>query len=146
MDSIAAAVGRALVEIETWIFDLDNTLWDGVLLESDDVRLRPETSEVLRALDQRGILLSISSKNAHDHAIGKLRELEIEEYFVYPKISWGPKSENLKQIAKDLNIGIDSIVFLEVANNVKIRVLKDQISGMFKTPEPAPAAAEEKKG
>jgi preprotein translocase subunit YajC len=40
----------------------------------------------------------------------------------------------------------DSIVFLEVANNVKIRVLKDQISGMFKTPEPAPAAAEEKKG
>ena len=38
----------------------------------------------------------------------------------------------------------DSIVFLEIANNVKIRVLKDQISGMFKAPE-APAA-EEKKG
>ena len=39
----------------------------------------------------------------------------------------------------------DSIVFLEIANNVKIRVLKDQISGMFKVPE-APAANEEKKG
>ena len=39
----------------------------------------------------------------------------------------------------------DSIVFLEVANNVKIRVLKDQISGPYKAPEPA-APAEEKKG
>ena len=40
----------------------------------------------------------------------------------------------------------DSIVFLEVANNVKIRVLKDQISGMFKAPEAPAAASEEKKG
>ena len=39
---------------------------------------------------------------------------------------------------------VDSIVFLEVANNVKIRVLKDQISGTYKAPEAAPA--EEKKG
>ena len=39
----------------------------------------------------------------------------------------------------------DSIVFLEIANNVKIRVLKEQVTGMFKAPQ-APEATEEKKG
>ena len=44
------------------VWDLDNTLWDGVLLE-EKVTLRPETLEVLGELDRRGILHSIASKN-----------------------------------------------------------------------------------
>lgn len=95
------------------VFDLDNTLWEGVLLESDDVRLRPVVPELLRTLDERGILLSLASKNVHDHAISKLRELHIEKYFIYPKVNWGPKSESLKQIAKHLDIGIDTFVFVD---------------------------------
>jgi len=95
------------------VFDLDNTLWEGVLLESDDVRLRPVVRKLLRTLDERGILLSIASKNVHDHAMSKLREFGIEEYFLYPKINWGPKSETLKQVAKNLDIGIDTFVFVD---------------------------------
>ncbi len=48
-------------------------------------------------------------------------------------------------IGKVDRVADGGIVFLEIANNVKIRVLKDQISGMFKQPQ-APEAAEEKKG
>jgi len=95
------------------VFDLDQTLWEGVLLESDDVRMRPAVPELLRALDERGILLSVASKNAHDHAMAKLKEFGIDEYFVFPKINWGLKSENVKQIAKHLDIGLDTFFFVD---------------------------------
>jgi len=95
------------------VFDLDNTLWDGVLLETDNIRLRTFVPELLRKLDERGILLSLASKNAHDHAIAKLRDLGIEGYFLFPKINWGPKSENIKQIAKDIDIGLDTFIFVD---------------------------------
>ena len=95
------------------VFDLDNTLWQGVLLETDEVRLFPQILPLLRELDQRGILLTIASKNTHDHALAKLRELGVEEYFVFPRINWGPKSENIRQIAQDIDIGLDTFVFVD---------------------------------
>lgn len=98
------------------VFDLDNTLWDGVLLENDDVALFDGVRELLHALDARGILLSLASKNTHEHAMTRLRELEIEQYFVFPRINWGPKSENIRQIAKDIDIGLDTFVFVDDNN------------------------------
>ena len=95
------------------VFDLDNTLWEGILLETDDIKLRPFVPELLQKLDERGILLSVASKNAHDHAIAKLRDLGIEEYFLFPKINWGPKSDSIKQIAKDIDIGLDTFIFVD---------------------------------
>ena len=50
------------------VWDLDNTLWDGVLVEGDDVVLRHGIVETLKYLDERGILLSIASKNDFDSA------------------------------------------------------------------------------
>src|SRR5207237_5514584 len=44
------------------VFDLDNTLWKGILLEGA-VDIREEIAELFRRLDERGILISISSKN-----------------------------------------------------------------------------------
>lgn len=106
-----AAAGRPAVKCV--VFDLDNTVWDGILLESDEVKLRDGLPQLLRTLDERGILLSIASKNSHDHAWGKLEELGIAEYFLYAKINWMPKSENIRQIASDLNIGLDTFVFVD---------------------------------
>jgi len=94
------------------VFDLDNTLWSGILLEGE-VTLRPGAQDLLRALDSRGILLSLASKNSHSHAREKLVELGIEEYFLFPRINWGRKSDNLKLIAKDIDIGIDTLVFVD---------------------------------
>lgn len=94
------------------VFDLDHTLWSGILLEGD-VTLRPKVREVLEILDSRGILLSISSKNSREHAHEKLVESGIEEYFLYPQINWGLKSDSLKAIARDLDIGIDTFIFVD---------------------------------
>lgn len=95
------------------VFDLDKTVWDGVLLEGDQVRLRPGLREVIKTLDKRGILLSVASKNAHAAAWAKLGEFGLAEYFIYPKINWLPKSQNVRQIARDINIGLDTFVFVD---------------------------------
>lgn len=50
-------------QIKCVVWDLDHTLWDGILLESDEVTLKPSMKEVLTELDERGILLSIASRN-----------------------------------------------------------------------------------
>jgi len=95
------------------VFDLDNTLWKGVLVEGDDVVVPPETVELLKLFDERGILLSIASKNDHESAWKKLQELGLAEYFLYPQISWNPKSQGLRSIADRLNIGIDALAFID---------------------------------
>lgn len=95
------------------VWDLDNTVWDGVLLEGDDLRLNQDVVEVIRELDALGVLHSIASKNDHDAAIAKLVEFGIEEYFIYPQIGWSAKSEGIRQIAKSINIGIDALAFVD---------------------------------
>ena len=95
------------------VFDLDNTLWNGILIEDDNVAVSSETIALLKQLDERGILLSIASKNDHESAWKKLQELGLSEYFLYPQINWNPKSQSVKTIAQRLNIGIDAIAFVD---------------------------------
>ena len=95
------------------VWDLDNTVWDGVLLEDGDVRLRPGVVDVLETLDRRGILHSVASRNDHDAAIAKLRELGLDEYFLYPQINWDAKSRSVAEVARALNIGVDTLAFVD---------------------------------
>lgn len=100
-------------EIKCIIWDLDNTLWNGVLLENDDVSLKSGIIDIIRQLDNRGILHSIASKNNFNHAIRKLNEFEISKYFLFPEINWNAKSISISNIQKNLNIGMDSILFID---------------------------------
>lgn len=97
------------------VWDLDNTLWDGTLVEDGPHRLtlRPQIPDILRQLDERGILLSAASKNNRDDALGVLRAFHLDHYFLCPQIDWNPKSESIKRIAADLNIGLDTILFVD---------------------------------
>ena len=95
------------------VWDLDNTVWDGILLEDHSVELKPDVPEVLKELDRRGILHSIASRNEYDDAMKKLQEFGIAEYFLYPEISWNAKSESIRKIKENINIGYDAILFLD---------------------------------
>jgi FkbH-like protein len=95
------------------VWDLDNTVWDGVLLEGDAVSLRDGIVETIQELDRRGILNSIASANDHDAAVAKLETFGLKEYFLYPEINWNPKSASLQAIAKSLNIGLDCFAFVD---------------------------------
>ncbi|TDV56129.1 HAD-IIIC family phosphatase [Actinophytocola oryzae] len=116
--TVDVAAGRAEIlakrgKIKCVVWDLDNTLWDGVLLEGGAVTVRPEVVAEIKRLDEIGILHSIASKNDHDAAIARLKEAGIEEYFLYPQINWNPKSSSIEAIAKAINIGIDALAFVD---------------------------------
>lgn len=94
------------------VFDLDNTVWDGVLLEGM-VALRPGIAELFAWLDQRGILISVASKNAAADAMAQLQQFGLDQYVLAPQIGWQPKSAGLAEIARVLDIGIDSFLFVD---------------------------------
>ncbi|NWF60100.1 MAG: HAD-IIIC family phosphatase [Fischerella sp.] len=99
--------------IKCVVWDLDNTLWHGVLLEDEKVSLRENIVNLIQTLDSRGILQSIASKNERATAIAKLEEFGLKEYFLYPQINWSSKASSLKEIARLLNIGLDAIAFVD---------------------------------
>jgi len=107
----SAAQGRPAIKCVVW--DLDNTLWDGILLENENVQLRSGVLDTIRDLDSRGILHSVASKNSHPHAWSAIERLGLAEYLLYPQISWMPKSEGIRKIAEQLNIGLDTFAFVD---------------------------------
>jgi FkbH-like protein len=108
---MAAQERKSAIKCVVW--DLDNTLWKGILLEDDNVELRPEVCRIIKALDERGILHSVASKNDRWYATAKLKEFGLLEYFLYPQISWSTKVRGIETIASSLNIGLESIAFVD---------------------------------
>ena len=111
-----AVAEQPAAKVKCVVWDLDNTLWNGTLIETDDpaaLTLNPGIREVVEALDQRGIIQSVASKNDFEPAMVVLEHLAVAEYFLYPQISWGPKSGSVEQIAKSLNIGIDTLALID---------------------------------
>jgi FkbH-like protein len=109
------------------VVDLDNTLWGGVVGEAgvQGIVSSPEypgaayqaVQRVLVDLHRRGILLAICSKNNAADAMEALQThpglLVRPEHFAALRINWNEKSRNLREIAQELNIGIDAIAFLD---------------------------------
>jgi FkbH-like protein len=107
--------------------DADNTLWGGIIGEDgiDGIALGPDYPGVAyvdfqrRILDfrQRGLILTLCSKNnptdllqvlnKHPHQI--LREKD----FAAMRVNWRPKAENLNSLAKELNVGLESVIFVD---------------------------------
>lgn len=113
MSAVLQPKAEAGQAIKCVVWDLDNTVWDGVLLESGNVRLRPQVREVMQALDQRGILQSIASRNDEPLASAKLEQFDLLDYFLCPQINWGPKSASVQAVAKQLNLSLDTFAFVD---------------------------------
>lgn len=99
--------------VKCLVWDLDNTLWQGTLLEDGLVTLPGPIRELIAELDSRGILQSVASKNDHDQAWKRLQALGVAEYFVLPRIGWGPKSDAVREIAAELNFALATIAFVD---------------------------------
>lgn len=103
----------SVVMIKCLVWDLDNTLWQGTLLEGDQVRLPDAVRQVIVELDARGILQSVASKNDRELAWERLEHLGVAEYFVLPQIGWGPKSHSVRRIADHLNFAHRAVAFID---------------------------------
>ena len=99
--------------IKCVVWDLDNTIWHGVLLEDDKVILQNNIVDIIKSLDNRGILQSIASRNEYNKAMLKLEEFGLQEYFIYPQINWNSKASSIQKIAQLINIGMDTIAFID---------------------------------
>lgn len=99
--------------IKLLVWDLDNTLWKGVLSEGDELVLNESAVAAIRDLDERGILHSIASKNNHEDAWAQLCKFGLDGYFLYPQINWGPKSESIGRVKEKINIGFNAIAFID---------------------------------
>jgi FkbH-like protein len=118
--------------------DLDNTLWGGVVaddglegIEIGDTSPRGEAfkafQKYLLSLQDRGVLLAVCSKNDHARAIEVFERhpemvLRMEHVAAF-KANWEPKSDNLQAIAKELNIGLSSMVFVD-DNPAEIEIVR----------------------
>ena len=103
-------------KVKCLVWDLDNTVWDGILIETDDpesLTLKAGVSEIMQIMDERGILQSAASKNTEEDVTPLFEKLGISQYMLYPQINWGPKSQSLEVIADRLNIGLDSLALID---------------------------------
>lgn len=100
--------------IKCMVWDLDDTIWEGTLREdANNIILRPGIDLVLAELDRRGILHSIASRNRLDQVASKLEELGIAQYFLSLHCHFNSKAISLKQIAMELNIGLETLAFVD---------------------------------
>jgi FkbH-like protein len=105
--------------------DLDHTLWGGVIGEDGIDGIKVGSADagfgaVQRAvldLHRRGVILAVSSKNNEDEALAALAQhpemLVRPEHFAVLRINWQSKAENLREIAAELNVGLDAVAFLD---------------------------------
>jgi len=125
------------------VLDLDNTLWGGVIGDDgvDKIQIGRETplaeaytafQEYCLSLRNRGILLAVCSKNneeiakqgfAHPDSVLKL------EHISCFKANWEPKHENILAIARELNLGADSFVFVD-DNPAERAIVAGQVAGI----------------
>jgi FkbH-like protein len=121
----AAIVGRSR---KCLVLDLDNTLWGGVIGDDglDHIRLGQGNAEgeaflafqcYIARLAERGVIIAICSKN--DHAVARsVFDHHPEMQIAFDDVAcfvanWTDKASNLRYIAQSLNIGLDSMVFVD---------------------------------
>lgn len=109
------------------ILDLDNTLWggivgedgiDGIKLSEDGVgKIYRDFQKNIKKLKELGVLLVIVSKNNYDDVLEVFTKHPMMvlkwDDFIIKKINWKPKPENIKEVAIELNLGLDSFVFID---------------------------------
>jgi FkbH-like protein len=126
-----------------FVLDLDNTLWGGVIGDDgvDNIVLGPEESEgqvysefqrYIKEHIQLGIILNIDSKNEEENAIAGLNHPDSELHnddFVCIKANWETKDRNFKQIADEINLLPESLLFID-DNPVERNIVTQQLTGV----------------
>ncbi len=118
--------------------DCDNTLWKGVIGEDGIENIKVDESRAylqryMKSLKDKGMLLCLCSKNNEAEVWEAFEKLDgmvlTADDIVAGKINWNRKSENLKELAGELNLGLDSIVFIDdsMAECMEVRMSAPEV-------------------
>lgn len=133
------------------IFDCDNTLWKGVIGEDglDNIDMSPHSKsgrfyymvqQIAVYLSKRGVIVGICSKNNEKDVLDVFQNHKDmvlkEEHIVIKKINWEDKASNLIAIGNELNIGLNSLVFVD-DSNFEINLIKESIPEIHAIQVPA---------
>ncbi|HEU4422005.1 MAG TPA: HAD-IIIC family phosphatase, partial [Pilimelia sp.] len=124
---VAFAVAHRQPKAKVIALDADNTLWGGIVGEDgpDGIALGPDYpgsayvsfQRRLLELQQRGFVLALCSKNNSQDVAEVLtkhpHQVLREEHFAAVAVNWSPKPDNLRTLAKELNLGLESFVFVD---------------------------------
>jgi FkbH-like protein len=123
------------------VFDCDNTLWHGILgedgfngidmsAESSIGRLFQEVQSIALSLSKQGVLLALCSKNntqdvnnvleTHSDILIKHKDLAIK------KVNWLDKVKNIREMSKELNLGLDSFVFVD-DSDFEVNLIRERL-------------------
>ena len=123
------------------IFDCDNTLWKGVIGEDgmDGIDMSPTSKlgkfyhlvqRIAVFLSKRGVIIGLCSKNNENDVLEVFRNhrdiILKEEHIVIKKVNWDDKASNIREIASDLNIGLDSMIFVD-DSNFEINLINEKV-------------------
>lgn len=131
LEAIADKIDETIITIsrtpkKVLVLDMDNTLWGGILGEAgvEGIKLAEskvgaiyrDAQRIIKSMAAKGVMLAICSKNnesdtdkvwAHPHMVLQ------PDNFVSMKINWEDKAANIRQMAQELNVGLDSMVFVD---------------------------------
>jgi FkbH-like protein len=103
----------APVLVKCVVWDLDGTLLTGVLAETDAAPpLDPALRAVLAELAGRGVLAAVASRNP-DTAAARIAGLDWPAPFASAQWGWGRKSDSVRAVATELNVGLDALAFVD---------------------------------
>ena len=124
--------------IKLVIWDLDGTFWRGVLSEGP-VEVPFEHIRLIKEMTDAGVINSICSKNDPETVNKKLKDLELEQFFVFRSVNWSPKGERVAQIISEMNLRAENVLFLD-DNAINLQEAKSfspdlMIGGVEKIPE-----------
>jgi amino acid adenylation domain-containing protein/FkbH-like protein len=125
--ALATAIARKLHALDrppykVIALDCDNTLWSGVCGEDGPQGVRLDApftglQKFMHAQQEAGMLLCACSKNNEEDVFEVFRQRKDmplgENRFTAWRLNWSPKSQNLKALAKELKLGLDSFIFLD---------------------------------
>lgn len=99
-------------KVKIIIWDLDDTFWEGTLSEGG-VKAIPGNIELVKCASRHGVINSICSKNSKEETIQRLREMGINDYFVFSSIDWTPKGERIRRMLRTMGLRPQNALFLD---------------------------------
>ncbi|MFD3507986.1 hypothetical protein [Nocardia sp. NPDC058666] len=95
------------------VWELDETLWEGVVHDQTGTLLRPPALRTLTMLSERGILHAVAARGDRAATLRALYRHGVYEMFSAVEVGWGRKSASIVRIAGTLGLGLDSLAFLD---------------------------------